>query len=89
MATLHLVNKAAAWPDCEPLLGREDTALFIEDGVYAAQPGLAAGVQALALAPDVRARGLLGRLAPGVRLASFDDFVTLVVNHDRVVTWSA
>lgn len=88
MATLHLVNKPAAWADCAPLLGPEDSALLIEDGVYAALQAPSAGVQLQALAPDVRARGLSGRLPPSVRLASFDDFVRLVVGNDRVVSWT-
>ena len=88
MATLHLVNKAAAWADCEPLLGPEDTALLIEDGVYAALQALPAGVQLHALVPDVEARGLAERLAPSVRLASFEDFVRLVVGHARVLSWT-
>lgn len=88
MATLHLVNRAAAWADCEPLLNPEDTVLLIEDGVYAALQALSASVQLQALEPDVCARGLVGRLPPNVRLASFDDFVRLVVDHDRVVSWT-
>ena len=87
MATLHVVNKAAAWADCEPLLCRGDTVLLIEDGVYAAAH-LGDTISVRALEPDVRARGLLDRLGPGIGLASFDDFVALVVGHDRVVTWS-
>ena len=88
VATLHLVNRAAAWADCEPLLGPEDAVLLIEDGVYAALQGPPPGVQLHALAPDVQARGLGGRLAPSVRLASFDGFVRLVAGNDRVVSWT-
>ena len=88
VATLHLVNKAAAWADCEPLLSPEDTVLLIEDGVYAALQAPPDGCQMQALEPDVRARGLFGRLPPSVGLASFDDFVGLVVGNDRVVSWT-
>ncbi len=88
MATLHVLNKAAAWTDCEPLLGPGDAVLLIEDGVYAARQPLSVDVPIRALDPDVQARGLSGQLAPNVELASFDDFVALVVSHDRVVTWS-
>ena len=88
MATLHLVNKAAAWADCKPLLNPEDTTLLIEDGVYAALQAPPADAQLLALAPDVQARGLAERLAPSVRLATFEDFVQLVVGNDRVVSWT-
>ena len=89
MGTLHLVQKAAAWEDCEPLLAPGDAVLLIEDGVYAA-PNLSrqADVPSHALAPDVRARGLLQRLPHNMRLASFADFVALVAAHERVVTWT-
>ncbi len=88
MATLHLVNKAAAWRDCEPLLSSEDAVLLIEDGVYAARQAAGASADIQALEPDIRARGLIGRLPDRVRAVSFADFVNLVVSYDRVVTWT-
>lgn len=88
MATLHLVNKPAAWAGCHPLLDPEDAVLLIEDGVYLAQQALS-GAALHVLEPDVRARGLSQRIHPNIHPASFDDFVRLVENCDRVVTWSA
>ncbi len=89
MGTLHLVQKAAAWQDCKPLLAPGDAVLLIEDGVYAApQMGAQADVPRHALTPDVRARGLLERLPDDVHLTSFADFVALVAAHERAVTWS-
>ena len=88
MATLHLVNKPAAWEDCQPLLSTEDAVLLIEDGTYLAQQALS-GAAFHALEPDVRARGLSQRIHPNIRPASFDDFVRLVERCERVVTWSA
>lgn len=88
MATLHLVNKTAALADCLAVAAREDTVLLLEDGVYGAvPPGPAAAARLLALDPDVRARGLLSRLAPGVGLISDAEFVALVEHHQPVVTW--
>ena len=86
MATLHLVNKAAAWEDCQPLLDAEDAVLLLEDGVYAAQQALS-GAALYALEPDIRARGLSRRIHENIRSASFDDFVRLVESCERVVTW--
>jgi len=88
VATLHLVNKPAAWEGCHPLLHPKDVVLLIEDGTYLAQQ-VRSGAAFHALEPDVRARGLSQRIHPSIRLASFDDFVRLVESCDRVVTWSA
>ena len=88
MATLHLVNKPAAWEGCHPLLDAEDAVLLIEDGTYLAQQALC-GAAFHALEPDVRARGLAQRIHPNIHSASFDDFVHLVESCERVVTWSA
>lgn len=88
MATLHLVNEPAAWAGCRPLLDAEDAVLLIEDGVYLAQQALS-GAKLYALEPDVRARGLSGRIQGNVRPATFDDFVRLVESCERTVTWSA
>ena len=87
MATLHLVNKPAAWEACRPLLDAEDAVLLIEDGTYLAQQALS-GAAFHALEPDVRARGLSQRIHPNIHSASFDDFVHLVESFERVVTWS-
>ncbi|MYF12422.1 MAG: sulfurtransferase complex subunit TusB, partial [Gammaproteobacteria bacterium] len=53
MATLHLVNKPAAWEACRPLLDAEDAVLLIEDGTYLAQQALS-GATLYALEPDIR-----------------------------------
>ena len=88
MATLHLVNKPAAWDGCHPLLDAEDAVLLIEDGVYLAQQALS-GATLYALEPDIRARGLSRLIHTNIRPASFDDFVGLVEGCERMVTWSA
>ena len=88
MATLHLVNKPAAWDGCHPLLDAEDVVLLIEDGVYLAQQALG-GATFYALEPDIRARGLSQRIHTDIRPASFDEFVGLVESCERIVTWGA
>ena len=88
MATLHLVNKPAAWDGCHPLVDAEDVVLLIEDGVYLAEQALS-GATFYALEPDIRARGLSRRINKAIRPASFDDFVGLVESCQRVVTWGA
>lgn len=88
MATLHLVNKPAAWDGCHPLVDAEDVVLLIEDGVYLAEQALS-GATFYALEPDIRARGLSRRINKAIRPASFDDFVGLVEHCQRVVTWGA
>ena len=88
MATLHLVNKPAAWEGCHPLLDAEDAVLLIEDGVHLAQQALS-GATLYALEPDICARGLSRLIHGNIQSASFDDFVDLVASCERVVTWSA
>ena len=88
MATLHLVNKPAAWEDCHPLLDAGDAVLLIEDGTYLALQALS-GATLYALESDIRARGLSQRIRSNIHPASFDDFVRLVERCERVVTWSA
>ena len=88
MATLHIVNKAAALADCLPLLTGADALLLIEDGVYAARTGIEAPCPCNALDDDLQARGLNGRIGAGIEVVSFDGFVELVERHQPVVTWS-
>ena len=88
MATLHLVNKPAAWEGCQPLLDPEDAVLLIEDGVYLAHQAIS-GAALYALEPDLRARGLSPLIHKSIRPVTFDDFVGLVERCERVVTWSA
>lgn len=87
MATLHLVNKASALAACMSVVSAEDAIVLLEDGVYAGTAGLAPDRRLHALAPDVIARGLSGRLAPRVEVVSDDGFVALVEAHQPVVTW--
>jgi tRNA 2-thiouridine synthesizing protein B len=96
---LHTVNKSpfqdnsldsclrVAQPDCGILL--------IEDAVYAATETandlLTEQVLSLhklyALIPDLKARGLLERVKPGVELVDYDGFVQLTEQYDTVQSW--
>jgi tRNA 2-thiouridine synthesizing protein B len=86
MATLHLVNRPSALASCLETARDEDTILLLEDGVYAAA---ASDVDRPlhAIDVDVMARGLSRRLRENVTLASYDDFVRLVEDHQPVVSW--
>ena len=88
MAALHIVNKADALADCVPILADGDALLLIEDGVYAARTAIHARAACHALADDLEARGLAGRVASAVEVVSYDGFVDLVERHQPIVTWS-
>lgn len=87
MNILFIVNNAAALDACLALAGGTDTVLLTEDGVYAGTRARAWPGRLHALEPDVRARGLAERLAPGVTLVDDAGFVELVVAHSPVVSW--
>ncbi|MBX3707408.1 MAG: sulfurtransferase complex subunit TusB [Pseudomonadales bacterium] len=87
MNILFIVNHMAGLDSCLALAGATDTVLLIEDGVYAAVTPRAWSGRLIALEPDVRARGLAARLAPGVTLVDDAGFVELTVAHSPVVSW--
>ncbi len=88
MATLHIVNKAAALEACLPLMADGDALLLIEDGVYAARrnPGVPGTFHALE--SDLQARGLVERVDASFQVVSYDGFLGLVEQHQPIVTWS-
>lgn len=87
MAVLHLVNHAGALADCLRMATADDAVLLLENGVYAAVEGAAPARPLHALALDVTARGLDGRLASNVAVVDDAGFVVLVENHQPIVTW--
>lgn len=87
MATLHLINHQHAMTDCLAVAAADDAILLLEDGVYAAAVGLAPQRPLHALAADVHARGLSGRIAAQVAVVSDAQFVELVTGHVPIVTW--
>ncbi|MEW5892981.1 MAG: sulfurtransferase complex subunit TusB [Pseudomonadota bacterium] len=97
---LHIVNKSPlernAVDSCLRLATKGSAVLLIEDAVYAATKGTAASakVQAAmanlkiyALAPDMEARGVAGRVMEGVNLVDYSGFVDLVAEHKNCQSW--
>lgn len=101
MSTLHTVNKSPfehrTLACCARVCLAGDGLLLLEDGVYGALPAAPTditlkalsdrGVQLLALAEDVRARGLEGRLAKGIQLTDYAGFVRMSCEHQTIQSW--
>jgi sulfur relay protein TusB/DsrH len=48
-----------------------------------------AGIKIYALKADVEARGLAGKMSPGVELVDYKQWASLLMDkHDRVVSWT-
>jgi tRNA 2-thiouridine synthesizing protein B len=100
--TLHTYNKSlssgeARWHDCLRMLAPGDSLLLIEDGVYltaqlrAGTQGrslIPHGVKLYALAPDIAARGISGKLPADFSGIDYAGFVQLCLAHPRVVNWN-
>ena len=97
---LHIVNKShaerSALASCLRLAQDGHALLLIEDGIYAATTaaaaasGIAAAAQRLkvyVLLPDAQARGMAGRLAPGITGVDYAGFVDLVAEHPNNQSW--
>ncbi|EHR72141.1 sulfur relay protein TusB/DsrH [Burkholderiales bacterium JOSHI_001] len=92
---LHIVNKSPAertsLASCLRVAQDGQALLLIEDGVYAAIGSvLVQATQRLkvyALAPDLKARGLSDRAAPGITLIDYAGFVDLVAEHATSQSW--
>jgi tRNA 2-thiouridine synthesizing protein B len=97
---LHIVNKShlqtSALRSCLRLAKPGHALLLTEDAVYAAtaagvgSSGLAdalAQLKVYALQPDLEARGMAGKLAPGVRSVDYAGFVDLVAEHPNNQSW--
>jgi len=82
--TLHTINKPAALPLCEPHLSPDDAIVLLEDGVYLA---LSLGRPAAVVRADAEARGLIDRVPAGITLISYDEFVALACEADKVCSW--
>lgn len=102
MAILHTVNKNHPDPalaSCLEVMGDENgTLLLIENGVYNAVIGSSGSELLMSkmqsgrfkcslLFPDVRARGLEGRLLNQCPMITDEEFVAMVVAHDKTVSW--
>ena len=96
---LHIVNKSpfecSALQSCLRVAQPGAAVLLIEDGVYAATAtdsasalrAAASKLRFYALAPDIEARGMQGRIVQGVELVDYAGFVDLVTGHKVVQSW--
>ncbi|MDX9874091.1 MAG: sulfurtransferase complex subunit TusB [Spongiibacteraceae bacterium] len=95
---LHIVNKAPPHSALDRCLrysnGSQAIILLIEDGVYAAVVGtewaqqlLDSGATIWVLEPDVEARGIGGRIEPGIGRVDFSGFVELCCQHHPIQSW--
>ena len=98
---LHIVNKSpfesSGLESCLRTAQPGAAVLLIEDGVYAGTTAAAAqqmraSAQAsklrwYALAPDIEARGMQGRVAEGIELVDYAGFVDLVTTNNTVQSW--
>ena len=64
---------------------QQNTILLIQDGVYF---GLyLKNPNVYALQQDVIARGLINSYPNSIKLIDYNDFVNLVLNHDKTITY--
>lgn len=97
---LHIVNKSPlernALDSCLRMALKGSAVLLIEDAVYAATKGNVASaklqaamadLKVYALAPDLEARGVAGRVLEGVNLVDYGGFVDLVAEHNTCQSW--
>jgi tRNA 2-thiouridine synthesizing protein B len=97
---LHTVNKSPfeknSFESCLAHAQKGSTILLIEDGVYAATQNTAvsealtkamADFTICALEPDLKARGIRGKVMDGIKLVDYSGFVDLVVANDKVQAW--
>jgi tRNA 2-thiouridine synthesizing protein B len=97
---LHIINKSPfeknSLESCLRVAQKGSTLLLIEDGVYGAIRGSAKAdllQQAMAehtvcaLEPDIKARGVQGKVMDGIALVDYSDFVDLVAASERVQSW--
>lgn len=95
--TLHTINKSG---DCLAralgLVSKGDTILLLEDGVYAVMDlpqntamweSLPEAVSCYALSDDLAARGISDKMLPFFTAADWQDFVSLTVENDKIISW--
>ncbi|MFK0573223.1 sulfurtransferase complex subunit TusB [Endozoicomonas sp.] len=92
MKTLHTVNKPGQpMALCIRAVADGDSVLLIEDGVYELLSSgktidtLPDNCSLLVLDVDARARGV--SVPEHIKAIGYDDFVTLSVDHDKVLSW--
>ncbi|TKB44825.1 sulfurtransferase complex subunit TusB [Thalassotalea mangrovi] len=94
MANLHLLRSSGfthmKLQQCQTALLEDDLVLLIDDGVYNLKhpivEQLASKHQVYALTDHVSARGIVAPL-PNVTLCDYEQFVSLTLAADKVITW--
>lgn len=95
---LHTINKSpfshSALSECLRLYADDAAIVLIEDGVYAALADTewvvriaACCSKIYALAPDITARGLDGRIAGVVNIIDYAGWVELCCAHTTIQSW--
>ena len=97
---LHTVNKSpfqyGALESCIRLSKDGSSILLIEDGVYGAlnntriTPLVQEAMKTkkvYALEPDLKARGVQGKVLDGIQLVDYGGFVDLAAEHKAVEAW--
>jgi tRNA 2-thiouridine synthesizing protein B len=96
---LHTVNKSSfhnnSLDACLRVAQAGCGIVLIEDGVYAATDlqnnrlteQILSAHTVYALVPDLKARGLLARVLPGIELVDYQGFVALTESFDSVQSW--
>jgi len=99
MSILHTVNKSPFQKNdlssCLAYANDGDAVLLIEDGVYGAISGTEIAKQVsgtdakvYVLGGDLAARGIAeGKIADGISVVGYDDFVDLAAEHHAVNSW--
>ena len=79
MANLHIINK----PLSSAIIYNDDQVVLLQDGVYS-------DIQhdkVCAIEKDVLARGLSEKIAPHIKLISYEDFVELTIDAESIISW--
>ncbi len=91
MNHLHTVNSSEHLSDCLRFLKGGDALLLIEDGVYCltntALNNLPSSVAVYALLDDTNARGLSQQAENHSKIISYNEFVQLCCDHQRIINW--
>ena len=86
MSTLHLVTNPGSAESCLSMHSfKEDTILFLLDGVYASEQLQVP--RTFAIQRDVVTRGLSDSISDDITLINYEEFVALVVEHESIITW--
>ena len=92
---LHTVNKIApCLSRCMALASPDDPVLLLEEAVYAAAGSVSArhwedfgSYRLYVLADDLAVRGLSDKILPVFTAVSWEDFVALAAESDKVISW--